>query len=172
MFVAIATLASLGIFLGTQRAQAQSQEQTRPDRISFGLVGITPGQTARINVVNAAPTDDPYWPPGPSRVVLTFLDSEGRYFRGRDGNPVGRVVMLEPGRSASLNLNADEFAAGAARFQLRALVMVWPPGPTAPPNPTVPTLEVIDNSTGKTLLLYPGVIRGFNPQPDPPVAGQ
>ena len=44
---------------------------------------------------------------------------------------------------------------------------------TEPPDPdrignVVSTFEVIDNTTQRTMFLNPGVIRGFNPQPDPP----
>ena len=162
--VALAALMSLGIFRGTERAHAQDQPPPNPDRISFGMVGITPGQTIRLNVVNLYPPgpSTPDFPPGPTRVTLTFLDREGHLFRNRDGSPVGRVAMLEPGESAFLNLSADQFAGGAARLQLRAVVTVNPP-----PNPEsqVPppvndriatTVEVIENATARTSLVLSG----------------
>lgn len=175
--VALIALGSLGIFRETRLAQAQ--DQTPPpvhDRISFGMVGITPGQTIRLSVVNTDFTRQGELPPDPCRVVLTFLDAEGRHYRTRDGAVVRRVVQLRPGQATFLDLNADEFATGGSRIQLRAVVTATPP-PThdsnaLPPDPCVPSVEVINNANGKTVFFMgnPGVIRGFNPQPDPPGA--
>lgn len=41
VLVALAALLTLGIFHGTRRAQAQDVSPPTPDRISFGMVGIT-----------------------------------------------------------------------------------------------------------------------------------
>ena len=173
--VALAALATLGIFRGAQSVRAQDEAPPpTPDRISFGMVGITPGQTIRLNVVNTHFTREGELPPDPCRVVLTFLDAEGRHYRNRDGSVVRRVVQLEPGRATALDLNADEFATGGSRIQLRAVVTVIPPPVPSrtelPPDPCVPSVEVINNANSKTVLFIgnPGVIRGFNPQPDPP----
>ena len=41
-----------------------------------------------------------------------------------------------------------------------------------PYDSAVPTVEIINNRDGKTqyvVFTNPGVIRGFNPQPDPPL---
>jgi len=154
--VALAALVSLGIFRGTQRAHAQ--DQTPPptgDRISFGMVGITQGQTARINVANVLTPNDPNYPPGPTRVVLTFLNSDGQLFRNRDGNPIRRVAMLERGQATFLDLNFDEF----------------PPGPVdnaLPPGPIVPTVEVLNNANGRTVfaLSGPPAVRQVPPPTD------
>ena len=136
------------------------------------MVGITPGQTIRLNVVNVVPPPTDGFPPGPSRVVLTFLNSEGQLFRGRDGNPVRRVAMLEPGASTFLNLNADQFAGDAARLQLRALVTLVPPpvGELSPPQPDriVATVEVVNNANGRTDWVLSGEhFRQVLPPPQP-----
>jgi hypothetical protein len=168
--VALAALVSLGIFRGTQRAHAQ--DQTPPptgDRISFGMVGITQGQTARINVANVLTANDTNYPPGPTRVVLTFLNSDGQLFRNRDGNPIRRVAMLERGQATFLDLNFDEFPPGPTRIHLRAVVTAFPPGPidnALPPGPIVPTtVEVINNANGRTVfaLSAPPTIRQIPP---------
>ena len=125
-----------------------------PDRISFGIVSITPGQTLRLNVSNTQ-LPNPEFPPDPCRVVLTFLNSDGNFFRSRDGQIIRRVVMLEPGKSTSLELNADDFGGNSnSRIQLRAVATIHPP-PTPddsglPPDPCVPTVEVINNANGRT----------------------
>jgi hypothetical protein len=129
----------------------------------FGMVGLTRGQTARINIVA--------FPPGPTRVLLSFADADGNQLFS-EGKPLFKVADLEAGHTTYLEINADNYLGpGDVRLNLRPVVIVskspfadksWPPGPT------VPSLEVIDDATGKTALMNPGVIRGFNPQPDPP----
>lgn len=162
--VALAALVSLGVFRGTQRAHAQDTiPPPQPERISFGMIGITPGQTIRLNVVNVVPPPNPELPPSPIRVVLTFLNSDGQLFRNRDGNPVRRVAMLEPGESTFLNLSGGEFAGGVARLHLRAVVTVIPPpqpdSQSVPPpigDRIVTTVEVLNNATGRTDLVLSG----------------
>lgn len=176
---ALAALLFLGAAHATRRAQAQSeQQQPTNDRISFGMVGITRGQTVRLSVANTVGRNDSDWPPGPTRVVLTFLNEEGQPFRNRDGRPVRLAASLERGQSTLLDLNADDlqFPPGPSRVQLRAVINVFPPstGSTQPPpvpNRSAASVEVFNNSNARTVVFIgnPGVIRGFNPQPDPPV---
>ncbi len=151
--VALAACTFLGIFRGERRAHAQDVQPPMIDRISFGMVGITHGQTARINAVNLIAPNDPNYPPGPSRVALTFLNSDGQLFRNRDGSPIHRVAMVERGQATFLDLNFDEFPPGPSRIHLRAVVTVFPPGPVDggfPPGPIAPTVEVINNANGRT----------------------
>jgi hypothetical protein len=111
--------------------------------------------------------------------VLTFLDADGHRFRSRDGSIIRRAMDLDPDRATFLDLNADDiqWPPGPSRLQLRALVNAWPPGPTdeeQPPPVTdliVTSVEVFNNANSRTVLYIgnPGVIRGFNPQPDPPM---
>ena len=169
--VALAALVTLGIFHVERRAHAQDQAPPQPDRISFGMVGITQGQTARINVANVLTPNDPNYPPGPTRVVLTFLNSDGQLFRNRDGNPIRRVAMLERGQATFLDLNFDEFPPGPIRLQLRAVVTAFPPGPVdnaLPPGPIVPTVEVLNNANGRTVfaLSGPPAVRQVPPPTD------
>ena len=179
VLVALATLTALGILHGTRQVQAQDQAPPQPERISFGMVGITPGQTLRVNVSNVIATNDSDFPPGPSRVVFIVINSHGDPVRHRDGSPVRRVVMLERGDSAFLDLNGDDlqYPPGPSRLQIRAVVNVFPPGPTDNDQPPpsdgriVPSVEIFNNANGRTVVFIgnPGVIRGFNPQPDPPL---
>ena len=170
--VALAVLAALGVFRGERLAHAQDVQPSMIDRISFGMVGITQGQTARINVANVLTANDPNYPPGPTRVVLIFLNSDGQLFRNRDGNPIRRVAMLERGQSTFLELNFDEFPPGPTRIQLRAVVTALPPGPSdnaLPPGPIVPTVEVLTNATGRTAFVLsgpPSIRQTPPPQPD------
>jgi hypothetical protein len=167
--VALAMLVALGIFRGGPRAHAQDQAPPSVGHsISFGMLGITPGQTARINVANVIAPNDPNYPPGPTRVVLTFLNSEGQVFRGRGGNPIRRSEMLERGQSTFLELNGDDFA---INVQWRAVIAVLPPGPidNAFPPPCVPSVEVINNANGRTAFALSGpprISQTSPPEPD------
>ena len=124
VLIALAALLTLGGLRGTR--QVHAQDQIPPpvgERISFGMVGITPGQTARINVSNVIAQNDSHFPPGPIRVAIVVVNSHGDPFRNRDGSAVRKVVMLERGDSTFLELNGDDFPVGAVgRIQLRALI--------------------------------------------------
>ena len=151
---ALAVLTSIGISRGTRSAKAQDQQPPPVgELISFGSVGITQGQTIRLSVVNAIPYDSAF-PPGPTRVVLTFFDAEGRRLLSRNGSIIRRAVDLEPGKTTFLDLNADNLQTPPPvgdRLQLRAIVNVTPPDGTQPPpigDRIVATVEVINHHNG------------------------
>ena len=149
--VALASLVSLGVFRGTQRAHAQDVAPPIPDRVSFGMVGITRNQTARLNVTNAGETRG---------MVINFrlVDSNGEVLRRRDGQPVERTMTLEPGHSAFLQFNADNLPGrDEARLNFRAVVTVTPPsGEVICPCDFPVTLEVVNNATGRTEWVLSG----------------
>jgi len=168
--IALLTLASGWVAL--QSAQAFNPQ---PDPPRYGMIGITPGETLRINVANSQLPSATLLAP-PCRVELVFLDSTGA--------PLLPAVQktLEAGQSAHFDLDGDAlFTPGTGdvllRAEVRPVVRVLS-NPTAvgsvflPPDPCVSSIELFDNATGKTRvsagLQNPGVIRGFNPQPDPP----
>ena len=160
VIVAFAALLTLGIFPGTRQAHAQDVAPPVGDRISFGMVGITAGQTIRLSVVNTIPYDSAF-PPGPTRVVLTFLDANGHRLRSRDGSIIRRAIELQPEQAAFLDLNADDlqYPPGPSRLQLRAVVNVHsPPVPdSGVPPPTndriVPSFVVFNNANGRTVFV-------------------
>jgi hypothetical protein len=132
------------------------------DENGFGMVGITVGQTARLNVVNAISD------PGvvPCRVTLSFFDSAGRLLGGPDTKLLGA-------REAAFSDFAitDPGIRPGDRVQFRANVSLEFDNPLerrACGNNLIPTLEIFNTATGQTQILNPLVIRGFNPQPDPP----
>ena len=89
IIIALAILATFGIFRNTQPVQAQTTDPEGPQRISFGMVGITRGQTARINVTNISLVICPC-----SRVVLNWAKPNGQLLRNRDGEVIRRIVEL------------------------------------------------------------------------------
>jgi hypothetical protein len=148
------------------------------------MVGITQGQTLRVNVSNVLAVSDSGFPPGPTRVAIIIINSHGDPFRHRDGSLVRRVVMLERGESAFLDLNADDFQfpPGPSRLQLRAVVNVTPPpigefpppvgdnpppiGDNPPPvNDRIVTSVEVFNNNGRTVfaLAAPASIRTLPP---------
>lgn len=178
--IALAILTTFGIFHNTPPVQAQDQSPPQPDRISFGMVGITSGQTVRISVSNTIMPNDANYPPGPTRVVLNFRLPNGQLLRNRNGEVIRRVVDLERGDSTFLDVDFDAVPPPVGnRLQLRAVIVVVPPGPPDSNEDPPPigerigaTVEVINNANGRTqfaVFTNPAVIRGFNPQPDPPL---
>lgn len=176
LVIALVALASTVTIWEVRRVRANAPPD--PDR-TFGMVGITPGQTMRLNVVNLIPPPDPDRngvPPGPCRVLLSFRDAQGQPFSDSNGQPIGRVVELQAGQSAFLDLNANLFSAplstnadvasGPLRLQLRPFVRVLSTPPDSdkqvPPGPCRATMEVFDNTSGRT-----SIFAGFEPPPDP-----
>jgi hypothetical protein len=175
LIVLIAFVAMLATFR-THRVSATNPQPLPPGE--FGMVGLVSGQTARLNVVmpNGPPTE-----PSTSQssrastrsdvsgssvnVNLTFFDANGDQFIGSDGQPVQSTVTLTPGHSTFLDFNANAMPTGPSwtantpggRGQIRAQVIGdWSgPGDEKHTNPIISTLEVFDNSTGKTTVLMP-----------------
>jgi len=176
--VAFVLAAIFGIVRQTQPVRAQDQPPPVPDRISFGMVGITAGQTVRINIANTIMPNDSGWPPGPTRVVMSFRGMNGQLIRNRNGEVVRKAVDLERGDSTFLDFDFDQLPPGPIRAQLRAVIVAFPPGPTDGEQPPpigesiAATVDVINNANGRsTLVMYtsPAMAHGFNPQPDPPL---
>ena len=105
-----------------------------------GMVGISKGQTVRLNVVNTTTNGNL-----PSPTIFM-----GYTLNPRSEHLAQTTVTLERGVSAFLDLGWDAVAGhGENRHQVRAEV-------TAINDPTgacVVTLEVFDNENGKTTLL-------------------
>jgi hypothetical protein len=171
VLIALAVLAMLEISRDTRHVHAQVVPPPTPGRVSFGMVGITQGQTVRVTAVNGTLPNDVIYPPGPTRVVLTLLDADGQLLRNRSGLPISRVVMLERGRSAFLDFDFDDYPPGLSRLQLRAVVDLLPPAPTdneiPPPigGRIVASLEVFNNANGRTVVYTgnPNVVYAGNP---------
>ncbi len=128
----------------------------------FAMVTPAFGQTLRVHafrmgVVEPPPDPDapvanpppvPEFAP-PCRVLLAFIDSEGRLI----GTPVGKA--LEPGHSTFLDLSFAPPATNAVPpGPCRAAVWVFldvPRGET-PPDPCRTSLELLDTVTGRASL--------------------
>jgi hypothetical protein len=122
-----------------------SEDKPSPLAIAFG-------QSLFLNVANVGSED-----PIPIEMVI-FDDS---------GNPLKRDRhLLRPGHTESFSLNRDDISGRAgSRVLVRAVVSSLG-GPDT--RNLVVSQEVVDNETQRTMILHPGISKGFNPQPDPP----
>ena len=176
--IGLALSIAVVIFRQPQPVKAQDQILPAVQRLSFGVVGITSGQALRASVANTIMPNDINLPPGPSRVTITFRLPNGNLARdNRTGEVIRKVVDLQRGDAAFLDLDYDRLPPGPTRAQIRPVVVILPPGPTDetqiayPPDAVVATVEVINNANSRSqfaVFTHPAVARGFNPQPDPP----
>ncbi|NJD69106.1 MAG: hypothetical protein FIA90_10750 [candidate division NC10 bacterium] len=161
--------------LAASPADAFKEVDARPVDM-FGMVGIVRGQAARLDVVNARAMVDPGDRSSPCQVEFGFVDGQGR--------SLGRATAaLQPGQASFFDVFFDAFddAGPASRLQVRGFIIDG--GRAVAPDigdrtgrmgddpcaALLPSVEVYDVATGaSTLVLHPAVIRGFNPQPDPP----
>jgi hypothetical protein len=173
--IAIATLLATSAIWEVRRVRAAAARD--PDRMQFGMVGITRGQTMRLNVVNLQPPpdNDRQYPPDPCRVLLSFRNAEGQAIRNSEGQIIRRTVELQAGESAFLDLNGDMFGGPSTnadtapgRVQLRPFVRVLvppsDPDKQSPSDPCRSTGEVFDNATLQTSFVVPGVEAASGPQ--------
>ena len=141
------TMAAVGLF--AQSTPAVPAPETR----TSGMIGVTDGQVARVNVLNpgvAAPAAGVV-----CTATLNFWDGKGTLHK------TGPVIVL-PGQSQYLDLFGDRDLAltGLDRREIRATITipaVPPPATstTAPPAACtlIGTLEILDESTSKTQVV-------------------
>jgi hypothetical protein len=132
------------IALGAQAIPVSSSVETT------GMVGIADAQTAQLNLLN----------PGVQAPALgmictaavSFVDSTGTVLKSA-------TLTVPPGKSMSLSMKSDtdlNLVAGD-RVQIRATITIPPFPPTAvasaPACKVIPTLEMIDTASGRTLVV-------------------
>jgi hypothetical protein len=134
-----------------------------------GLFGVTPDQTIRVSIFNAAMK-------GGIHPCVKVFDITGALLAERDGQ------SIRPGEGTVVDFDGAALGPRAAtRAQVRIEVEFETPPPddnSPPPDDQVSagvrrgtnilTLEVFDNDTGKTAFTVPWHLKGFNPQPEPP----
>src|SRR5215471_2771583 len=135
-----------GIFLSALQARAQEAPSPAPLDFTFGMVGLAPGQTARLNVVNngfsAGSTV-------PCCLVLAFLDDRGRALRQK-------FVQVDSGKAAFLDLPASE---EGGRVQVRGIGYNPLLIPVSLSCNLLPALEVFNNDTGGSSLILTDSVR-------------
>ena len=144
---------------------AALQEETGPVHLPLATLGITVGQTARINVV-CSPDPNSQNPPQPVTVEMCFHDSSGNLILDRYGRPVQKTATIDPHHGDFLDLNGNNVAGAGGRVGITPCIRVLS---ISEGTLAVPTLELYNNLLKTTFVLSPGTARGFDPQPDPPV---
>jgi hypothetical protein len=127
-----------------------------------GSFGLAAGQTARISVLHT----------GAGRVggitpCVGVFDLAGTRLAELEAD-----APVLPGQGVFLDFDAGRLGLRAGqRAQLRVEVEVNPTpddGRRLRADDAIVTLEVFDNESGKTTFVLPVVLKGFNPQPEPP----
>ena len=149
-------LIALG-FACLQHAMAQAPETTSIPSAQllpaaqvqvFGMVGVSTGQTIRLNVLNPGIITSSADPVGCTAQLFFFNDQ---------GTVLKRATLtVSPRRSVSLEMNLDtDPAASGSRVEIRALVSALPLA--LQPSPLfctlVPTVEIVDHDTGRTMVI-------------------
>jgi hypothetical protein len=134
-----------------------------------GMVGIADAQTAQLNLLN----------PGVLAPALGIICTASVSFVDSTGNVLKSATLtIPPGKSMSLSLKSDtdlNLVVGD-RVQIRATITIPPfatPAATVtgPACKVLPTLEMIDNASGRTLVVLghvetvPSIVAAATPQP-------
>jgi hypothetical protein len=135
------------VALAAGRANAQT-DQKYFELLSYSW-GFTHGETARISVTLRR-LATPHLPEIPASVRIQLLDTEGRVISQSD------VIRVEPGQikfwDARRNLIPAAGEPGTGRLQVRARMVVTTSATDFDPESVMPTIEIIDGNTGRTLL--------------------
>lgn len=190
--ISLAVLVSLLIALWQSR-QVHAIQDSEDFPSDFGFVDLGAGQTARLNVINLRrqPPPDPDTPPpepdqpppDPERLALALRvrlafdiyvtpppepDAPSCITRYRFLRRESCDVTLMPGEAASFDFIAGEDMKVAASIHSLGAPDTREGESRVTPEPhLVPMLEVREGT--RTLFVIPNTIKGFNPQPDPPV---
>ncbi len=128
----IFALALAFLVLGAMQAQAIIIINSRP-------VGITFGQTVRVNLLNTS-----------DRAIIII----GGKFFDSDGNILAEFghQAIEPGKIMSFDLNADDIVRERNRIQIRGVIE----SPEPHLRGAIISLEVFNNADGKTTVFLGG----------------
>jgi hypothetical protein len=151
---------------GLAVAQNKRAPALFPQVQTLGMVGLTAGQTARLNVLNPG-----VLPPLATGAIcsaqVTFLASRGSVLKTSP-------ILVAPGQSVPFDLNRDtDVTSTDQRVQIRATLQIPLPSPifASPVQlfgcPLIPTLEIFNNDTGRTQVVMTGVQSVIGPLPLP-----
>jgi len=155
---------------GIAAAQSTSPPAWYGQVQTFGMVGLTEGQTARLNLLNPG-VPSPAATGAICSAQVSFLNDQGTVLKMS-------TVSVIPGKSVSFDLDRDtDLAVSDRRVEIRATIRIPVLTPVAsplqplPPQPgicsLVPSLEVFNNDTGKTQVVLTDVRSVPEPWPVP-----
>ena len=122
----------------------RAQGFTAPQLHNSTVVGIASGQTARLNVLYPA-LPAPLLLQVMCTVTASIVDDQGTVLKTQDFQLVG-------GKTASISLNADTELPGAHAAQIHALTLTPAASSAGGYCQVLPSLDIVDNATGRTLL--------------------
>jgi hypothetical protein len=163
--VIISVLAVDGMWMGVRRVEAQTSTPVLypfgPQVLTLGMVGLAPGQTARLYALNlpgcCAPAERPTQVLSvPCNMTLSFMDDQGATLETA-------TMTIDSGKAVHLDLVHDTVTSNSTRLQIRGVILqvVTPSGPPVTPFPipfpfgcsVAPTLEIFDSATGITTVV-------------------
>lgn len=156
----IAVFSAVGIF-------GQIPVETRGEAVYFGMQTVPTGQSLRLTVLNPQPlVIREIEPCIRVRIVIdAYTVSPTDATRLRFMRRTERTTTLDAGEATSLDLTAARM--GGERFSVSVFIV--------PVEGTLPAGEPVNQQTtletrllDRTIFTFPGVIKGFNPQPEPP----
>lgn len=150
--LALVVVAAFGAVVAVATARAARAGAREEPRVNtLPPVGITDGQTLRVNFFNGGAQ--------PFEIIPCVFDDDGAHLK------LGAPLRLAPGQTRSFDLSRAEIS---RRDGLSVLVRGAAYVRNADARNLVVTGEVIEDATGKSSLFVPGLRVGFDPQPDPP----
>jgi hypothetical protein len=123
---------------------ARAQGFIAPQQHNSSVVGIVAGQTAKLNVLYPS-IPAPLLSQAMCAVTLSIVDDQGTVLKTQDFQMIG-------GKTASISLNADTDLSGGHAAQIHALTLTPAVSSTGGYCQVLPSLDIVDNATGKTLV--------------------
>ena len=129
---------------------AMEAQQAYQPGVSFPMIGIAAGETARLNAVNLGTSSSTA--NSSCTVTFAFLDVNGQTLTDN------KVITLAPGQAAFLDLSRSQLLGSDPRREVRAVLFFGYSG-GAPPTADilqqfdcgiVPSLEVFDDKSGRS----------------------
>ncbi|HSP68026.1 MAG TPA: hypothetical protein VLN48_09880 [Bryobacteraceae bacterium] len=138
---------------GSTSAQERFLPMTMAPTISFGMIGLGNGATARLNVVNLVRTPPPVAiPQAPCKLELDLYDNQGKLLQQKN------IANLGYGQADFVEVLRSDIASTAAHVELTGAVKV---GSSQSFFCNVSaTLEIFDNVTGTTTAILTGISAG------------
>jgi len=164
------------IAAGTMLAQTTTPPNVAPESRTSGVIGIAPGQTARVNVLNLGngPAATASGTAVACAAVLTFYDAGGAQLKTS-------TITVAPGTAGHLDLFSDidlALAVGVRR-EIRAVfstLPILPPASSsaasaAPSCRLIGNLEIFDSVSGRSEVVI-GAMHRDPPEPTPSPAAK
>jgi hypothetical protein len=144
---------------------AFAQTETRLTQFSlYGMQSVASGQSLQVSVLNPRVSDGEIVPCIKVRIIFDVYAADGTTGKLRFVRRISHEVELEGGEAATV-----DYAASRSGDFVSPMVFARPEDEDLPEpvrEAILPTLLLREG--GRAILNLPAVIKGFDPQPDPP----